>query len=128
MSGHKTEIRVLGLTVLLLAATGAVSQYGQFEGLAPQGALTSGITYQGLLKRSGSLVNGNCDLQFGLFDALTDGAQLGTVSAVAGVAVSSGLFSAVINSGGEFGAAAFNGQERYLAIAVQCPGDAGYSL
>jgi len=32
---------------LLLAATGAVSQYSQFEGLAPQGALTSGITYQG---------------------------------------------------------------------------------
>lgn len=63
-------------------------------------------------------------MSFDLWDAATGGAQIGATQAVNPVTVNSGLFTVVLNSGGQFGANAFNGQARFLETAVQCPGDA----
>jgi hypothetical protein len=121
-----------GLTVLLLllSATSATAQ-----GPTPTAkrapnttALGTGFTYQGQLKKNGTAVTSSCNFQFGLWDALSSGTQLGTTQTVPSVSVANGLFTTTLNSGNEFGANAFTGAEaRWLAIAVQCTGDGSYT-
>ncbi len=89
---------------------------------APQG---SGFTYQGRLENGGTLVSGNCDFQFGLWDAAVDGTQLGSTQALAGVPVEAGYFTVQLNEAGQFGAGAFQGDERHLEIQVRCPAGTG---
>jgi hypothetical protein len=106
------------LSVLLLSATGAYAQAP-----TPQGtALGSGFTYQGQLKKGGQLYNGACDFQFGLYDAVNAGSQIGTLLNQNGVKVIDGVFAAKL----DFGANAFTGSARWLQIAVKCPGDATF--
>jgi len=91
-------------------------------------ALSTGFTYQGKLTDGGSPANGTCDFQFGLYDASSGGIQLGSTQTVNSVSVSNGLFTVTLNGGGEFGASAFDGNARYLDIAVRCPaGSGGYT-
>jgi hypothetical protein len=45
-------------------------------------ALGTGFTYQGQLNTGNGPVNGACDFQFGLYDALNGGAQLSATQAV----------------------------------------------
>ncbi len=81
----------------------------------------AGFTYQGYLEDGSGPVNGTCDFQFSLFDAETDGTQIGgTLNHTA--SVNSGYFTVTSL---DFGAGAFNGEERYLEIAVRCPSGAG---
>ena len=42
--------------------------------------------------------------------------------------LSAGRFTVQLNGGGQFGAGAFSGSERYLLIAVRCAGDGDYSV
>jgi hypothetical protein len=58
--------------------------------------------------------------QFGLWDALTVGAQIGATKTSVGVA--NGLFTI---SNLDFGANAFDGNARWLEIAVRCPAGSG---
>jgi hypothetical protein len=81
------------------------------------------FTYQGQLKKAGNPVNGTCDFQFSLWDAATGGAQISSSQAKAGVTVSNGLFTIPDL---DFGAGAFQGDARWLQIAVKCAGDASY--
>jgi hypothetical protein len=91
----------------------------------PQAQLGDGFTYQGQLKDGGgSPVSSTCDFTFSLWDATSGGAQVGGDSTVTGVSVSDGYFAAAVNAGGEFGTDAFDGEARWLQIAVQCTGDA----
>ena len=83
--------------------------------------LGTGFTYQGQLKRDGSPVTDTCDFQFGLYDTASLGVQLGVTQTVSSVSVADGLFTVQLNDGGQFGASAFNGEARWLAIAVRCP-------
>ena len=79
--------------------------------------------FQGQLKSAGSAVTGNCDMTFSLYD---DAWQARRSAAL--FRDSPGdqrQFSVMLNSGGEFGANAFNGYARWLQVAVKCPGDAG---
>jgi hypothetical protein len=41
------------------------------------------------------------------------------------VSVAGGLFTVQLNDGGQFGASAFNGDARWLEIAVRCPAGSG---
>ena len=82
-------------------------------------ALGTGFTYQGRLTDAGSPANGTYDLRFILYDAETAGAAVGSTVSKEDVAVSNGLFSVDI----DFGAAAFNGDARWVEIAVR-PGSA----
>ncbi len=95
----------LGLTVMA----------GQARGLG------TAFTYQGQLEQSGLPTNGTCDLQFSLFDALSSGNQVGTTQTVTPVNVTDGLFSVQL----DFGGSAFDGNDRWLQIAVRCPVDGG---
>jgi hypothetical protein len=92
--------------------------------LASAAPLDRSFTYQGELRQSGTPVDGPIHLRFSLWDAPgagdppTGGTQIGANQAVPNVPVASGLFSALVNSGGEFGADAFNGAARWLQIEI----------
>ena len=93
-------------------------------GSATTAVMGTAFTYQGQLRKSGAPVNGTCNFQFSLFDALSGGAQIGATQTKSGVSVSNGLFTIPDL---DFGSGAFNGEARWLASDVQCPGDSGYT-
>jgi hypothetical protein len=62
-------------------------------------ALGTGFTYQGQLNTGNGPVNGACDFQFGLHDALNGGAQLGSTQSVNSVSVSNSVFSVTLRRG-----------------------------
>jgi len=99
--------------LLILTLTSAVA-----AGLHAVPVGTS-FTYQGRLNDGGAPANGNYDLIFNLYDAPTNGNVLGTFSIFGAVPVADGQFTVELNSYGEFGANAFNGQARWLQIGVR---------
>ena len=121
MNKHRlTKITIaLGLALVVGIAFAALT------GLA-QGPVDQTFTYQGHLIRSGSYYNGACNFKFSLFDAPAGGSQVGGVQTANQVAVAQGYFTVNLNSGAEFGPAAFTGSKRYLAIQVQCPEDSDF--
>ncbi len=78
-----------------------------------QAPLGTAFIYQGRLTDLGQPANGTFNMSFALYDALTGGNMVGSVQ-VATVPVSNGLFSLPL----DFGAAAFDGNARWLQIAV----------
>jgi hypothetical protein len=104
-------------TLLILAAL-LVTTAGFTTAQVPVG---DGFTYQGHLKDNGLPVSDTCDFQFGLWDAETGGTQVGTTQTVAGLPVGDGRFTTQL----DFGPGAFDGQARWLAIAVRCPAGSG---
>lgn len=100
--------------------------------LAPP--LGTAFTYQGHLKKNGGPVNGTADLMFTLFDAEgtgsppVGGAQIGSAQSVSNVAVTDGVFTVTLNGSGQFGPNAFNGDARWLQIAVRSPSGGGVAF
>lgn len=82
------------------------------------------FSYQGMLKLNGQPVNTPVDMTFSLWDSAgagsppTGGVQIGAAQLVTGVKVTNGLFTVVLNGGGQFGATALNGNARWLQISV----------
>src|SRR5262245_50891319 len=72
------------------------------------------FTFQGYLSSGGSSANGLYEMEFSLYDAVTNGNLVGTPVSFAPVAVSNGLFTVLI----DFGDTAFMGAPRWLEIAV----------
>jgi hypothetical protein len=96
------------------------------EGLALIGApsaLGTAIGYQGQLWLSGEPVNDVCSLQFSLWNALSGPSQIGGIQTKTGIQLDNGLF---MISELDFGAGAFDGNPRWLEIAVKCSSDASY--
>ncbi|MBC7227361.1 MAG: hypothetical protein H5T61_09015 [Thermoflexales bacterium] len=117
-------LTVLVVLVLSLALSGSLVTA---QGTGPQrggaqAALGTGFTYQGQLQKDGNPVNGNCDLQFSLWDAASGGSQVGSTQSKASVSVSNGLFTIPDL---DFGTGAFTGAARWLAVAVRCPAGSG---
>src|SRR5262245_27212621 len=85
------------------------------------------FTYQGRLENGSSPVTGTADLQLSLWDAATSppGAQIGITQSISNISVAEGLFTVAANASGEFGAVPFNGQARWLQIAVRSPAGLG---
>lgn len=81
---------------------------------APMG---TAFTYQGRLAQNGSEVTEICDFRFQLWDALLGGSQVGPVQDVGAVLVTDGIFTVEL----DFGSGAFDGNARWLEIAVTCP-------
>jgi hypothetical protein len=79
--------------------------------------LGTGFTYHGRLQQSGQPLNGAADLEFALYDADIAGNLLGSQT-LSGVSFADGLFSVLLNAGGELGANAFNGDKRWLEVSV----------
>ncbi len=123
------------LLVMVISAAGAVGARGVSVGrndaqpysISRATPLTNTFTYQGQLKSNGSPISGTCDFQFGLWDGTSGGLQIGVTQTVSSLNVGNGLFTAVLNTGDEFGVNAFNGQARWLRIAVACPSGSGYT-
>ncbi|MCS7060855.1 MAG: hypothetical protein RMN25_06770 [Anaerolineae bacterium] len=115
----------LSLTMGLAQAQGTASIAGQAAqpyGVAGvQAALGTAFTYQGQLKKSGSLVNGSCDMQFSLWNAETGGTQIGLTQSKPNVSVNNGLFTVQL----DFGTGAIQGDARWLEMAVRCPAGGG---
>lgn len=78
-------------------------------------ALGTGFTYQGRLTDGGGPANAVYDLRFILYDADAGGSQVGATVEKADLAVQNGLFSTEL----DFGAAAFDGNARWLEISVR---------
>ncbi|MBZ0281689.1 MAG: hypothetical protein K8L97_13200, partial [Anaerolineae bacterium] len=86
--------------------------------------LASSFTYQGNLTNVNGPVNNICDFQFSLFTLISGGSQISSTQSKTNVSVSNGMFNTVL----DFGVSAFDGQDRYLQIAVRCPaGSGGYT-
>ena len=77
------------------------------------------------MKHGGAPLNSTADFEFTLHDADVDGKQIGGVVGIDNVTVVNGLFTVVVNAGGEFGADAFKGEARFLAVAVRSPAGSG---
>jgi hypothetical protein len=88
-------------------------------------ALGTGFTYQGQIVQSGVAPNGTCDFQFTLFGSVSGSDQIGSMQEVSGVPVNNGIFTVQLNAGGQFGANAFGGSDRWLEIAARCPSNVG---
>ena len=107
----------LALLLALIASMSGSAGLATSLTLEPQASpLGTGFTYQGQLKDGGTPVDGTCDFQFSLWDALSGGSQIGsTLDRTADVA--GGLFTVQL----DFGSGAFTGDSRWLEIAVRCP-------
>jgi hypothetical protein len=118
-------ISILVMLLLVLAVGLAWAQEPQppAEGVQPQGIVSiqanlgTAFTYQGQLKKNGSPVNGTCDFLFSLWDAATEGNQIGPNQEKTNVPVTNGLFTVQL----DFGANAFQGDARWLRVRVRCP-------
>ncbi|GIV14945.1 MAG: hypothetical protein KatS3mg022_0380 [Armatimonadota bacterium] len=80
------------------------------------------FTYQGMLKASGVPANGNHDFQFSLWTANSGGSQVGPTITRTGISVSNGLFTTELDFGN-----VWDGNERYLQIAVRPSGSGSYT-
>ncbi|MGQ9854807.1 MAG: hypothetical protein ACUVTG_15580, partial [Candidatus Oleimicrobiaceae bacterium] len=129
MKSKRTFISMLLLFCLLALAVGPGQAQGPEppgQGTEPQGevgiqaVVGTAFTYQGQLKKGGNPVNGNCDLQFSLWNAASGGTQVGTTQTKTNVSVSNGLFTTSLDFG-----SAFTGDARWLEIAVRCPTGSG---
>jgi hypothetical protein len=96
-------------------------------------AQSSSFTYQGKLTESSSPANGPYEMEFRLYDSVTDGAQQPqaapvTVSFTVAngniVNVTAGIFSVPL----DFGSDAFPGADRYLQISVRRSGDQSFTV
>jgi len=124
---HKHRILVAVLVLAMLWALGVQLTQAQSpaqENVSVQYAspLGTAFTYQGQLKHGGNPINGTCDLQFGLWDALSGGAAVGSPLDKLAVSVANGLVSIPDL---DFGSSAFTGDARWLEVAVRCPAGSG---
>ena len=129
MKGKWTIVGSVLAVLLLALAAGLTQAQGPTPsgGVGAQATLGTAFTYQGQLKKAGNPLSGTCDFQFTLWDAAgsgsppTGGNQIG-ITQTATISVTNGLFTAQI----DFGADAFQGNARWLQIAVKCAGDTDY--
>ena len=87
-------------------------------------SLGTAFTYQGQLQQSGSPADGSYDFLFRLYDAPTNGTQIGPLVLTNAVPVSSGLFMVQL----DFGPEAFTGDARWLQISVQTNGAVRFNV
>ncbi|MCZ6543121.1 MAG: hypothetical protein O6768_05605, partial [Planctomycetota bacterium] len=118
----RRNYQALMLLALASLAVGSIAVLaggqGGAAGVTPAGTV---FTYQGQLDQGGVPVNSTCDFQFSLWDAALGPTQIGGTLFVINVTVTDGRFTVQL----DFGAAAFNGNARWLEIAVRCPAGAG---
>jgi hypothetical protein len=109
---------------LLYSVWAAVVLLTAAENLRAQG---TAFSYQGQLNDSGSAANTNYDFRFAVFDAMTNGLQVGGWRTNSLVAVSNGLFLVTL----DFGAGVFNGTANgsndWLDISVRPAGSGRFT-
>jgi hypothetical protein len=112
--------RTLSATFIVLSIATAFAAFGV--------PVNTSWTYQGQLQRSGAAYTGICNFQFSLWDAVSAGAQQGSMQSINSVNVVNGLFTVVLDFGQNAeGDAYFAGDARWLGTSVQCSGDGGFT-
>lgn len=114
-----------GLIVLLVLAMALTTAgYAQDPGDAqPASWMGTAFTYQGQIRKDGALVNGLCDFEFNLWDAVTGGSTAGSGTVLrTAVPMTEGRFT-IPNL--DFGSSAFVGDARWLSIQARCPAGSG---
>ena len=99
---HRTTLSALTLALAALATSAA-----------PAGS-TEAFTYQAQLRQAGELANGTYDLQFTLWNAPVDGAQIGAALEWLGASLTDGMLTVDL----DFGPGVFDGADRWLEIAI----------
>jgi hypothetical protein len=94
------------ISILLISLTSLLSS-----------TFAQSFTYQGLLRDGGSPANSTYDFRFRLWNAESDGEQVGTDRFADDLSVAGGLFTTAIDFG-----SVWDGTDRYLEIAVR-PGN-----
>jgi len=121
MPQSRNLFRMAYFVVLFLLAGGLAlvltlnAQKAVANNLAVQTALGTAFTYQGHLNDGSNPANGAYDFRFTLYDAETGGAATGAPVDVSNVNVQQGVFTVNL----DFGANAFTGAPRWLAISVR---------
>jgi hypothetical protein len=116
----RTFCRALVLAVVSILAV--VSATGQTP-------ITTAFSYRGNLADAGVQATGTYDIRFRLYDAATDGTQVGGILCSDNIEVVGGRFSILLDFG-----AVFTGQRRFLAAEVRldsglgCGDSTGYTL
>lgn len=123
MKGRWFAVTVLCLIALLVAvglaqAQDPVAQSQEASAAAP---VSNEFTYQGRLLRDGRPVNGNCDFQFQLWDAVSGGSQVGMTLTKTNIPVNNGIFTVQLGFTGQ----PFIGDARWLQISVRYPAGSG---
>ena len=111
-------ITALALGALVVTAGAVVARGPGSPSRAPlaQSALGTGFTYQGRLDEGGIPANGSFDFEFRLYDDSDVGAaQVGGIVALEDFAVANGVFTTRL----DFGDGVFNGDARWLEVAVR---------
>ena len=108
-------MRTINSALLILALAGLLAQ--------PASAVDSTFTYQGELTDGGTPVDATVDLNFTLFDAETAGTMLQEVM-LTDVVVDDGRFTVSL----PFNRAHFDGNERFLEIAVSNPAGSPFEV
>jgi hypothetical protein len=112
MNTQRNSIQRVVLASLIFTMASGLTRQQAFGAPAP---LTAGFTYQGRLLVSLAPPNAPHDFQFTLFDQSSGGIQIAGPITLDNVPVSNGLFTVTL----DFGAAAFQGDRRFLAIGVR---------
>lgn len=114
-------VLLAGLVALLFNSNTIAQEAPSTPDRAPAADIGPSFTYQGFLEQGGVAVTGACDFEFRLFGAATGGTQIGPVQSKSGQVMDQGRFTVEL----DFGAAANDGQARWLQIAARCPSGSG---
>jgi len=104
-----------------ISITTAALVFATTSGLLAQTPLGTDFTYQGQLKSAGIAALSTADFQFLLFDAESDGLQIGATLSKPNVGIVNGLFTISL----DFGGSAFQGDARWIEVAVRSPAGSG---
>lgn len=105
----------VGVTTLYLYASDATTVLDTIDVTVEPAQVGSSFTYQGRLIDDNEATDAAYDFEFRLYDAPTEGTQVGTVNAADDLDVISGYFTVEL----DFGAAAYNGDSVWLEVAVR---------
>src|SRR5436190_10519915 len=112
---QRYTMRANMVAVCVISAAWLLAMCGSALGQTPLGAA---FTYQGQLRFQNAAVTGGADFEFRLFDAASAGAQIGPTLAATGLSLSGGRFAVQL----DFGSGAFQGDARWVEVAVRTPG------
>ncbi len=110
-------LSVLTLLALLISGSGVAAHELNIPALALTGTT---FTYQGSLTDGGVSANGEYDMQFSLYDALSAGSPVGSTITKADVTVTDGLFTVELDFGN-----VFDGSALWLEISVRAGSSTG---
>jgi hypothetical protein len=109
---------VIAVCAVIAVAGRATPTQGKELSAGPLTPIGNGFTYQGYLTDGGSPAGGLYDFAFRLFPAQSGGTQVGTTITQTNRTVTGGLYTTSL----DFGASAFQGDARWLEIAVRQTG------